>query len=75
MSQVEPWEKAAECARAIAATNEPTKRETLSGILNRWVALANKSSILSDAELANQSEAIGRLHADLTEADAGREAA
>jgi hypothetical protein len=75
MSQVEPWEKAAECARAIAATNEPTKRETLTGILDRWVALAHKSSILSDAELANQSEAIGRLHASLTEADAGREAA
>ena len=70
MSQVEPWEKAAECARAIAATNEPMRREILTNIRNLWIALAEQLSFLSDAALAEQIEAIGRIHADLVEARA-----
>jgi hypothetical protein len=65
--QVEPWEKAADCARAIAATNEPTKREILTNVRNLWMALAEQRSFLSDAELAKQIEAIGRIHSDLAE--------
>jgi hypothetical protein len=68
MSQVEPWEKAADCARAIAATNEPTKRRILTNVRNLWIALAEQRSFLSDAELAKQIEAIGRIHADLAQA-------
>jgi hypothetical protein len=63
-SQVDPWEKAADCARALATTSEPTKRDILTDIGNRWIALANDSRFLSGAELANQIEAIGRMHAE-----------
>jgi hypothetical protein len=62
--QVDPWEKAADCARALATTSEPTKRDILTDIGNRWIALANDSRFLSGAELANRIEAIGRLHAE-----------
>jgi hypothetical protein len=67
MCHVEPWEKAADCARAIAATNEPTKREILTNVRNLWMALAEQRSFLSDAELAKQIEVIGRIHSDLLE--------
>ena len=67
MSQVDPWEKAADCVRAVAATDEPTKREILTDIRNLWMGLAEQSSFLSDAELAKQIEVIGRIHADLAE--------
>ena len=70
VSPVEPWEKAADCARAIAATNEPNKREILATIRNLWMGLAEQSSFLSDAELAKQIEVIGRIHADLSERSA-----
>jgi hypothetical protein len=70
MSQVDPWEKAADCARALAATDEPTKREILTNIGNLWIALANESRFLSDADLAKQIEVIGRIHADLAEPSA-----
>jgi hypothetical protein len=70
MSQVDPWEKAADWVRARAATNEPTKREILTNIGNLWIALANESRFLSEAERAKQIEAIGRIHADLAEPSA-----
>jgi hypothetical protein len=65
MSQVDPWEKAADCARAVAATDEPTKREILTNIRNLWMGLAEQSSFLSDAQLAKQIEIIGRIHSGL----------
>ena len=64
MSQVDPWEKAADCARALATTSEPTRREILTDIGDLWIALAKKSRFLRGAELANQIEAIGRMHAE-----------
>jgi hypothetical protein len=66
MSQVDPWEKAADCARAIAATTEPTKRGKLTNIRNLWMGLAEQRSFLSDAELAKQIELIGRIHSGLS---------
>ena len=62
MSQIDPWEKA-----AVAAATEPSKREILTNIGNLWIALANESRFLSEAELARQVEAIGRIHANLAE--------
>jgi hypothetical protein len=65
MSRVDPWEKAADCARAAAATNEPTKREKLANIRDLWMGLAEQRSFLSDAELAKQIQVIGRIHSGL----------
>jgi hypothetical protein len=63
MAQIDPWEKAADCERAIRLTLDPVHRETLSNIREFWITLAQKSQFLSDDTLATQIETIGRLHA------------
>jgi len=63
MAQVDPWEKAADCERAIRLSLDPVHREALSNIREFWIALARKSQFLSDDALASQIETIGRLHA------------
>src|SRR5262245_5933819 len=63
MSQVDPWEKAADCERALRITVDPVHRETLSNIREFWITLAHESRFLSDEALATQIETIGRLHA------------
>ena len=65
MAQVDPWEKAADCERAIRITLDPLHRETLTNIREFWITLAQKSHFLSDDALATQIETIGRLHAKL----------
>jgi hypothetical protein len=65
MPQVDPWEKAADCERALRITIDPIHRETLSNIREFWIALAQESRFLSDDALAAQIETIGRLHAKL----------
>ena len=65
LAQVDPWEKAADCERAIRITLDPLHRETLTNIREFWIALAHKSRFLSDDALATQIETIGRLHAKL----------
>ena len=67
MFQIDPWEKAADCARALAAATEPKKREILTSIGNLWIALASESRFLSEMEFARQVEAIRRMHAELAE--------
>src|SRR5262249_39610678 len=42
-AQVDPWEKAADCERAIRITLDPLHRETLTNIREFWIALAHKS--------------------------------
>ena len=43
MPQVDPWEKAADCERALRITVDPIRRETLSNIREFWIALAQES--------------------------------
>lgn len=65
MPQVDPWEKAADCERALRITIDPIHRESLSNIREFWIALAQESRFLTDDALAAQIETIGRLHAKL----------
>ena len=65
MSQVDPWERAADCERALRITVDPVHREALSNIREFWIALAQESRFLSDEALATQIETIGRLQARL----------
>jgi hypothetical protein len=66
MSQIDPWEKAADCERALMLTNDPIYRGNLTSIREFWISLAYKRSSLSAAEFASEAEAIGRLHAKLS---------
>jgi hypothetical protein len=64
MSQKDLWEKAAECARAIAATSDPNHREMLTHLRTLWINLANESPFLGD-KLAEQVATVSGIHADL----------
>jgi hypothetical protein len=65
MSQIDPWEKAADCERALVLTHDPIYRGNLTSIREFWICLAHKRPFLSAAQFANEAEAIGRLHANL----------
>jgi hypothetical protein len=65
MSQVDPWEKAAECARAIQLSLDPHRKEALTNVQQMWIVLASERRFLSPQEVAREVEAIGRLHATL----------
>jgi hypothetical protein len=67
MFQVDPWEKAADCDRALRLTIDPVHREVLTNIREFWISLARNKRLLSNEELARQAEAIGRLQIKLTE--------
>jgi hypothetical protein len=66
MFQVDPWEKAADCERALRITIDPVHRENLTNIREFWISLANKRPFLSEREFAKRAETIGRLHTRLT---------
>jgi hypothetical protein len=66
MSQeTDPWQKAAECTRAIEATDDQTQREMLTHLRTLWIDLANERHLLDDPELAKQIAAIAQIHAGL----------
>ena len=62
MSQIDPWEKAAECARAIELSIDPHRKAVLTNLEQMWIALANQRNFLTKDELAREAETIGRLH-------------
>ena len=62
MSLVDPWEKAADCERALRITIDPIRREMLSNIREFWIALANERPFLNDADLAAEIEVISHFH-------------
>jgi hypothetical protein len=62
MSQVDPWEKAADCARAIEISIDPHQKAVLSNLQQMWIALGNRRNFLNQHELAREVDKIGRLH-------------
>ena len=69
MSQVDPWEKAAECARAIQISIDPHRKAVLINLQQMWIALANEREFLTQEELAREAETIGRFHVKFGGAD------
>jgi hypothetical protein len=65
MFQVDPWEKAADCERALRLTIDPVHRENLANIREFWISLANARPFLSEGDFVKQAEAVGRFHANL----------
>jgi hypothetical protein len=66
MFQVDPWEKAADCERALRLSLDPVYRENLAHIREFWISLARKRPFLSESEFAREVEVIGRLQASLS---------
>jgi hypothetical protein len=63
MINVDPWEKAADCERAVRLTLDPARRDKLKDIREFWISLAYARPFLSEHQFAEEVEAIGRLHA------------
>jgi hypothetical protein len=62
MSQIDPWEKAAECVRAIQISIDPHRKAMLINLQQMWIELANQRNFLTEEQLAREVETIGRLH-------------
>ena len=58
-------EKAAECARAIQGTVDPHWRTVLTNLQRLWIALANERDFLTEEQVADKAEKIGRLQVEL----------
>jgi hypothetical protein len=64
MLQIDPWERAAECERALRAANDPTRRQILTDVGDLWIGLANTRSLWTRVQFDEQVEAISRIHTE-----------
>jgi hypothetical protein len=67
MFQLDPWEKAADCQRALQAAVDSNQRQVLTNVRDLWIALANQLSFLTKAEFEEQIQAINCIQADVIE--------
>ena len=65
MFQIDPWERAAECERALRAVIDSTHREILTDVRDLWIGLANTRSLWPRAQFDEQVETINRIHTEL----------
>jgi hypothetical protein len=66
MFQIDPWEKAADCARSIEQEPDPTRQAAIASIRDLWINLANERAFLTDAELNDQAAMISRVQLELS---------
>ena len=59
---VDVWEMAAECARAIEASENPTRRALLATLQRLWIELGEKERLLSEQEVLKEMEDLHALH-------------
>jgi len=64
MITVDPWEKAADCERALDAAADPDRHAMLERVRDLWIALGNEQSLMTDEELAEGVQAINRMHVE-----------
>jgi len=69
MSMVDPWEKAAECERAIETATGRGQRTVITYLRELWIALGKQRDLMSADDMANEIEAINRLQVKLTSMD------
>ena len=62
MARPDPWEKAAECERALQTAIDPSRRALLENLRNQWIALANRRSLMIDVEAARDADGLSRPH-------------
>ena len=65
MTELDPWDKAAECARAIEITADPERKLVLDSLRNVWLALGSTPSALARADCAVELSTIAQIHQEL----------
>jgi hypothetical protein len=65
MRYLDPWQKAAECQRAIAVVADPERRDVLNSLRLLWIGLGNRWSLFDGVERAGQLSTIAQIHAEL----------
>ena len=65
MLRADPWDKAAECERAIEVVADPERRVVLEKLRSLWIALGNEQSFVGAAERAGQLSTINQIHVEL----------
>jgi hypothetical protein len=63
MLRVDPWDKAAECERAIRVVADPERRLVLERLRSLWIALGNEQPLF--AERVRQLSTITQIHTEL----------
>jgi hypothetical protein len=66
MSRMDLWERAAECAKAIEATNDPRIREMLTHLRTLWISFANDNQAPGAGAPAEHVATLAEIHAELT---------
>jgi hypothetical protein len=69
VAKIEPWDKAAECERALRRASDPRTRAILAELRDLWIALGNESAFLSPNELKVEIEALARVCKELIDSD------
>jgi|ERR1700738_1798762 hypothetical protein len=59
---VDAWAMAAECARAVETSENPTRRAVLRALQNLWIVLGEKERLLSEQEVLKEMEDLHALH-------------
>jgi hypothetical protein len=59
---VDAWNMAAECARAIDASKDPTRRALVGTLQKLWIELGNKERLLSEQHVLKEMEDLYALH-------------
>jgi hypothetical protein len=72
VTEEDPWTKAAECERAIQATDDAEQRLVLTNLRNLWIAIGNQRAMLGTSALAQEIAKLAQLHADLLPAQETR---
>jgi len=65
MVRVDPWDKAAECERAIAIVADPERRVVLSRLRGVWLALGNKQGLFHRPAQFGALATIAQIHTEL----------
>jgi hypothetical protein len=65
MVRLDPWDKAAECERAIEVIADPERRAVLNSLRSLWLALSNKQALFAPSGRAGPLWAISQIHTEL----------
>lgn len=71
VNEIDPWERAAQCHRQVSAANDPERKAIFENLRELWIAIGNAQAMVTTADLAEEIEAVDRLHVDLI-GEAGR---